>query len=168
LVESYSNNLANIPCKAPNKRRRGDTMDKRIKVKLKVDLTQYLNGLVSETEGYTIGNHGIWSRANDNFTGVHFPGVGSLDVLWSSLEIIDQDYLDEMKKLHEQRMKEYRTAREIIKYVGPRGGFKNLSFVYNDSNGINVHYSNGFKQESEKIMDYFNEINLKVEMKIQN
>ena len=68
-------------------------MKDRINVRLKVDLTQYLKGLIVGSEGYTIGNYGIWSRANDNFTGVHFPGIGSLDVLWSSLEIIDEEYL---------------------------------------------------------------------------
>jgi hypothetical protein len=141
-------------------------MNDRIQVRLKADLTQYLKGLVAGTEGYTIGNYGIWSRANDNFTGVHFPGVGTLDVLWSSLEIIDKEYLEEMERLRKQRLEEYKTARDIVKYVGPRGGFKGLSFEYTDSNGIKVHYSNGFKQESEKLIEYFKELNLKIEEKL--
>lgn len=142
-------------------------MYERIQVKLKVDLTHYLKGLTAGTEGYTIGNYGIWSRANDNFTGVHFPGLGLLDVLWSSLEIIDQKYLEEMEFLRKQRMEEFKTAKRITKYVGPRGGFKGLSFEYTNSNGITVRYSNGFKQESEKLIEYFKELNLKVEEKLR-
>ncbi|QHT59879.1 hypothetical protein GXP70_07895 [Paenibacillus lycopersici] len=142
-------------------------MHERIQVKLTVDLTQYLNGLVAGTEGYTIGNYGIWSRANDNFTGVHFPGLGSLDVLWSSLEIIDQKYLEEMEIQRKQRLEEFKTAKNITKYVGPRGGFKGLSFEYTKSNGTSVSYSNGFKQESEKLIEYFKELNLEIEEKLR-
>lgn len=141
-------------------------MKDRIQVRLKVDLSRYLKSLVVGTEGYSIGNYGIWSRGNDNFTGVHFPGVGTLDVLWSSLEIIDKEYLEEMERLRKQRLEEYKTARGIVKYVGPRGGFKGLSFEYTDTNGQKVHYSNGFKQESEKLIEYFKELNLKIEDKL--
>ncbi|WP_228551277.1 hypothetical protein [Paenibacillus sp. B01] len=142
-------------------------MHKRIQVKLTVDLTQYLNGLVAGTEGYTIGSYGSWSRANDNFTGVHFPGLGSLDVLWSSLEIIDQKYLEELEVQRKQRLEEFKTAKNITKYVGSRGGFKGLSFEYTGSNGISVSYSNGFKQESEKLIEYFKKLNLKIEEKLR-
>lgn len=38
-------------------------MKDRIKVRLNVDLTQYLKGLIAGSEGYTIGNYGTWSRA---------------------------------------------------------------------------------------------------------
>lgn len=99
-------------------------MHERIQVRLKVDLTQYLKGLVAGSEGYTIGNFGIWSRDSDNFTGVHFPGIGSLDVLWSSLEIIDQKYLEKMEIQRKQRLEEYKSAKNIVKYVGPRGGIQ--------------------------------------------
>ena len=141
-------------------------MKGRINVRLKVDLTQYLVGLIAGSEGYTIGNHGIWSRANDNFIGVHFPGIGSLDVLWSSLEIIDKEYLKEVEKRRKQRLEEYKSAREIVKYIGPRGGFKSLSFTYTDLNGKIVHYSDGFKREAEKIIEYFRELNLQITEKV--
>ncbi|WP_209435643.1 MULTISPECIES: hypothetical protein [Paenibacillus] len=141
-------------------------MYERIQVKLKVNLTQYLKGLIVGTEGYTIGNYGMWSRSNDNFTGVDFPGLGKLDVLWSSLEIVDRKYLEKMEDEKKKRLEEYKSARNIIKYVGPRGGFKYLSFEYTDSNGIGVHYSNGFKQESERIIEYFKEMNYSIEEKL--
>ncbi|TXK80671.1 hypothetical protein [Paenibacillus sp. N3.4] len=141
-------------------------MKERIKVKLKVDLTQYLKGLVAGTEGFTIGNYGIWSRGNDNFTGVHFPDVGSLDVLWSSLEIIDEEYLEEAEKRRKQKLEEYKTARDIVKYVGPRGGFKGLRFVYTDANGITVSNSIGFKDEADKLIKYFEELKLQITEKL--
>lgn len=57
-------------------------MNKGIKIRLRVDLTEYLPGLVVGTEGITIGNQDMWSRGSDRFVGVHFQGKGSLDVLW--------------------------------------------------------------------------------------
>ena len=143
-------------------------MKDKINVRLKVDLSEYLTGLTTGTEGYTIGNYGMWSRSNDNFTGVHFPGIGSLDVLWSSLEIIDEEYLKEAEELRRQKLEEYKSAKDIIKYVGPRGGFKYLSFTYSNLNGITVHYSNGFKQESEKLIEYFRELNLPITEETQS
>ncbi|MFD0698022.1 hypothetical protein ACFQZT_28510 [Paenibacillus sp. GCM10027628] len=50
---------------------------------------------------------------NDNFTGVHFPGIGSLDVLWSSLEIIDEEYLLEIEERRKQSKKNIK-VREIL------------------------------------------------------
>lgn len=143
-------------------------MKDRVKVRLKVDLTQYLKGLVAGSEGYTIGNYGMWSRANDNFIGVHFPGIGSLDVLWSSLEIIDEEYLKEVEERRKDKLEEYKSARNIVKYVGPRGGFKSLSFTYTDINGKTVHYSTGFKEEAEKLIAYFKELNLQITEKRMN
>ncbi len=141
-------------------------MKSRINVRLKVDLTQYLRGLIAGSEGYTIGNYGIWSRANDNFTGVHFPGIGSIDVLWSSLDIIDEEYLKEVEERRKQKLEEYESARDIVKYIGPRGGFRSLSFTYTDLSGTIVHYSNRFKQEAEGLIEYFQELNLQITEKV--
>ncbi|HWO98313.1 MAG TPA: hypothetical protein VNM45_18665 [Bacillus sp. (in: firmicutes)] len=142
-------------------------MEDKIKVRLKTDLTKYLKGLVAGSEGHTVGRFGMWSRGNDNFIGVHFPGIGTLDVLWSSLEIIDEEYLKKAEERRKQRFEEYKSAKDIIKYVGSRGGFKGLSFSYRTLDGITVHYSNGFKQESEELIKYFQEIGLKVNEKIK-
>ena len=67
-------------------------MEEQIKVKLLVDLTRYADGLVEGLEGYTVGSKGMWSRANDNFVTVCFSNIATLDVLWKSLEIIDEEY----------------------------------------------------------------------------
>ncbi|MGD8449176.1 MAG: hypothetical protein PVF36_08070 [Desulfobacterales bacterium] len=137
-------------------------MRDRVKVRLKIDLTEYLRGLIAGSEGYTIGKYVMWSRVNDNFIGVHFPEIGSIDVLWSSLEIIDEEHLNEVETLRAQRLEECKSAKDIVKYIGPRGGFKYLSFHYTDSDGKIVHYSNGFKHESEKIIEYFINMNYKI------
>jgi hypothetical protein len=141
-------------------------LGERIQVKLKVDLSKYLKGLVAGTEGYTIGTYGMWSRGNDNFIGVHFPGIGSLDVLWSSLEIIDEKYLKEVELQKKQRMEEYKTAQDIIMCVGPRGGFKGLRFVYTDMNGITVNQWVAFKPEADRLIEYFNELKLPITEKL--
>lgn len=68
-------------------------MEEQIKVKLLVDLTKYADGLVEGSQGYTIGSKGMYSRANDNFVTVCFPKIATLDVLWKSFKIIDEEYL---------------------------------------------------------------------------
>ena len=45
----------------------------------------------------------MWSRGSDRFITVCFPDIATLDVLWSSLEIIDEKALSEQ----EQRKKEF-------------------------------------------------------------
>ncbi|WP_252247193.1 hypothetical protein [Clostridium sp. ZBS4] len=64
-----------------------------IAVKLTTDLTKYGKGLVPGIKGVTVGQKEIWSRCNDNFISVKFENNITLDVLWSGLEIIDEDYL---------------------------------------------------------------------------
>ena len=71
-------------------------IEKGMKVKLTVDLTQYAKGLVAGTEGITAGQQGMWSRGSDRFITVRFPGITTLDVLWDSLEIIDEEVLKEI------------------------------------------------------------------------
>lgn len=133
------------------------------KVKLKVDLTRYADGLVEGTEGDTIGAYGMWSRGSDRFVGVKFPGIATLDVLWESLEIIDEDFLKRREE-EKQRFKErLKTAYDIKKHVGPRGGFRCLSYSYDGG-----HVSNYFKDESEQIEKIFKEYGKEIEMVIDD
>lgn len=128
--------------------------DKQIKVRLMADLTQYGAGLTAGTEGITVGRQGMWSRGSDRFITVNFPGIATLDVLWKSLEIIDQDVLKEIdlqKKAFEESLK---TAYDVVLCLGPKGGFRSLSYTYIDAQtGCSVHTSNGFRTEAIPIIE---------------
>ena len=136
-------------------------LEKGTKVKLIVDLTRYANGLVAGTEGITVGRQNLWSKGSDRFVTVCFPGITTLDVLWKSLEIIDEEALKEIdcqEKLFAENLKR---ANEVTLYVGPRGGFKYLSYSYIDKeSGINVHTSVGGRNQAYKILDTLKEYNI--------
>jgi hypothetical protein len=136
-------------------------MDTNVKVRLKVDLTQYLNGLVAGTEGITIGRYGMWSRQYDHFTGVKFP-MGSLDIAISSLEIIDEDYLKEIDAYKNKQLEALKTAKNIVVTKGPRGGFKELSYEYSGGS-----CGNGFKKESEELIEYFKSLGKEITVKYE-
>jgi hypothetical protein len=135
----------------------GGAMDRQIKVRLKADLTRYVTGLVPGVEGVTVGRRGIWSRGSDCFITVQFLGKTTLDVLWSSLEIIDDEYLKEAEASASKHMEELKTATDIVRHLGPRGGFQCLSFTYRTEEGITTHTSIGFRKEAERIISYFSQ-----------
>lgn len=137
-------------------------MSRNIRVSLKVDLTKYGKGLVPGTEGYTIEPCGIWSRNNDNFVSVCFPGVKTLDVLWTSLEIIDDQYLEEISTLKKEQVEELKSATNIIKYVGPRGGFRHLRYNYTTKDGCKCSTSIGFKKDAEEKIKIFERLGISV------
>lgn len=143
-------------------------MEEQIKVKLLVDLTRYADGLVEGSEGYTIGSKGMWSRANDNFVTVCFPNIATLDVLWKSLEIIDEEHLRKAEEWSKKWREQLKTARCVELHLGPRGGFRSLQFEYLDDNGIVIHYANGFKNEADNIVKIFKSNNIKIERIIDN
>lgn len=140
----------------------------RIKVRLKVDLTNYLSGLVIGTEGYTIGQYGMWSRGSDRFVGVDFPGRGKLDVLWESLEIIDEEYLRRALEAEKKWQEALKTAKNVVKRVGPRGGFRSLSFEYVNSDGIKGFYSTAFKSDADKLEELIAEQGISVTIERDN
>jgi len=108
-------------------------------------------------EGVTVGQYGLWSRANDRFVGVRFPNVGTFDILWESLEIIDQEYLKEVADREKERLELLKNARNVVRFVGARGGFRYLSYEYTAEDGIACHTSTGARQEAEKLMKFFKE-----------
>ena len=127
---------------------------KKIKVKLTVDLTKYAKGLVAGTEGYTVGNYGELSRAFDRFVTVCFPNIATLDVLWKSLEIIEEEFIKELE-----------SAYDVVKHVGPLGGFKSLS--YRCKNGLSGR-SIGFKDKALFAENYFIEHNIPIKTVVQD
>lgn len=140
-------------------------MDRQIKVKLNSDLSRYEKGLLPGIEGYTIGQYGTWSRGSDRFIGVCFPGIATLDVLWESLEIIDDEYLKEVALIRKKEVADFKSARNVIKYVGPKGGFRYISYEYTSEDGITNHVSNGSKSDADKLIGIFNQYGINVEIK---
>ncbi|MCQ1528306.1 hypothetical protein [Lutispora saccharofermentans] len=137
-----------------------------IRVKLKSDLTRYADGLLPGIEGYTIGRYGIWSRGSDRFVGVTFPGIATLDILWSSLEIVDDAYLKRVDQHQEEVKEELKTAKDVVKVIGPKGGFRYLSYSYTNKNGISCNTSMGFKTEAEKLIELFKNYGIPIKTEI--
>lgn len=142
-------------------------MKKHIKVKLISDLSKYAPGLLPGVEGYTIGEYGTWSRGSDRFIGVCFPKIATLDVLWKSIEIIDKDYIEEAALLQKNQMDELKSAQNVIMYVGPRGGFRYLSYKYTSMEGISCSVSNGHKSEAERLIEIFKQYGIDVEIRTE-
>lgn len=142
-------------------------MKKRIKVKLIADLSRYSPGLLPGVEGYTTGEYGRWSCGSDRFINVCFPGIAILDVLWKSIEVIDGEYLEEVELLQIEQMKELKSAKNVIMYVGPKGGFRHLSYEYTSIDGHTVHASNGFKNEAERLIEIFKQYGINVDIRTE-
>lgn len=141
-------------------------MSKAIKEHLKANLTKYLSGLVKDMEEITVGLQGMWSHNSDRFVGVHFPGKGTLNVLWKSLEIIDVEFLLESKEKEKRFLEELKSAYDVVKCVGSRCGFKYLSYTFIDSNRIKNTKTNGFLSEAEEIICIFADYGIEIETKI--
>ena len=113
-------------------------MKNNIKVMLKADLTRYANGLVAGSIGYTTGRNGEFSKFDDKFITVDFPGISTLDVLWSSLEILDEEVL---LKMSQEEASIAENINKVIKadlFMGPLGGFRFLYVAYSKNNEIFV------------------------------
>jgi hypothetical protein len=110
-----------------------------IKVRLRADLTRYHPALTSGAEGYTSSPSGFGSHASDRFVAVTFSAGVTLDVLWESLEIIDTEYLAEAAARKVEKLEALRSTTNVVRTVGPRGGFKYLSYQYTTKDGV-LHY----------------------------
>ncbi len=106
----------------------------RIKVKLNSNLEHYKEGLVCGLEGYTIGN----AYKDETYTAVidvYFEKIDCLiAIVLDKLVIIDKEYLSFLEKKEMECFEKLKDATNIIKYVGPRGGFKKLSFTLGKEN----------------------------------
>jgi len=129
--------------------------DRQIRVRLLVDLSQYDRQLVKGIEGATVSPCGFWSRASDRFVAVQFANVGTFDILWQSLEIRDRKFLAESKAQEKAKLKALKTATNVVRWTGPRGGFQCLSYEYVDGNGVLCHESMGDRAECNKLTDFF-------------
>jgi hypothetical protein len=136
---------------------------KSIKVRLTAELTRYSPGLVIGAMGQTAAFGGIWSPASDRFVAVTFPGIGTYDILWESLEIIDAEYLAEAANRKKERNNALRSARNVVRTVGPRGGFKYLSYEYSGNDGVPQHVSTSFKADAEELLEIFRGYGIAIE-----
>lgn len=88
----------------------------------------------------------MWRRGSDRFIGVCFPDIQTLDILWESLDIIDGEFLKRREENKKMFLEELKTVTNVEKHVGPRGGFRCLS--YKTSSGYVSKY---FKEEALEI-----------------
>jgi hypothetical protein len=133
-----------------------------IKVRLKTDLTRYHKGLVPGVDGRTSDQSGVWSRGSNRFIGVAFPGIGTFDVLWDGLEIIDEDYLAEQAKRKEEELEGRKSAQNVKRILGPKGTFKSLSYDYVNANGERRTVTTKNRDEAGFLVKFFKGHGIKV------
>jgi hypothetical protein len=132
-----------------------------IRVRLTVNLTEYHPALRTGVEGVTVGQAGTWSRGSDRFVGVRFPGAGIHDILWSSLEIIDEEYLRERAAAKEREREALKTATNAVLHLGPKGGFRALSYEY-EEDGVTRHIAQGVRESADEVLALFREYGIPV------
>jgi hypothetical protein len=62
----------------------------------------------------------------------------------------------------EARERQLRTAKNVVKVVGPRGGFRSLAYEYIDAAGVTVHVATGIRDEAERLEAFFKRSNIHV------
>lgn len=127
---------------------------------MKVDLTQYHPSMTAGTEGYTESTGGIYSRGSDRFTAVRFAEAGVRDILWTSLEVVDEDYLRRREETKRKNYEALRTARDVVLHLGPNGGFRGLHCTY-DIDGCTRHDSIA-RDEADDVLALFREYGIPV------
>jgi hypothetical protein len=128
---------------------------KPIRIKLNTDLTRYDQRLTNGQEGLTIpGKKFDCFGSLDTFVAVKFDCGAALDILWTSLEIIDAEELQRIADYKSKQLEDLKTAENIELRLGPLGGFRSLSYEYM-RDGISNSVGNGFKKSSEEILEYF-------------
>jgi len=55
-----------------------------------------------------------------------------------------------------------KSAKKVIKIVGPKGGFRSLSYEYVNERGVTAHISTGSKAEANRLEDFFGKHNIPV------
>lgn len=124
----------------------------RIKVELNSDLTHYLSKLTQGLIGYTIGN----AYKSDTYTAVidvSFENGVTAPITLDKLTIIDEEYLTFLEKRERKFLDSLANATNIIKKVGPKGGFKKLTFKY-DFGEMDIYN----RSQAEKIINEFEKL----------
>ena len=55
-----------------------------------------------------------------------------------------------------------KSAKNVKKFIGPKGGFRSLSYEYVDERGVMAHISTGSKAEANRLEDFFTQQNIPV------
>jgi hypothetical protein len=118
-----------------------------VRVKLTKDLTRYDERLVIGAEGDTCEPQSKWARSNDNFVGVRFDNGACLDLVCSGLEVIDVAALKQASDFQKRLEADAASATNAELRVGPKGGFRSLSFSYEGGS-----YCTGFRDEANLLI----------------
>ena len=59
------------------------------------------------------------------------------------------------RQFFDNRMEPLKSAKNVVKVVGPQGGFRYLSYEYVDQNGHAVHASTHSKSQAESLEAFF-------------
>ena len=62
------------------------------------------------------------------------------------------------------KLEPLKTAQNVVKMVGPQGGFRGLSYDYVNERGTMVHTSTGSKTEAERLETFFAKHNIPVKI----
>lgn len=101
-----------------------------VRVRLNDDLRRYHAHLVPGSEGSMLPGAKVdmWG-SQDRFGAVRFDCCGAmLDVLLTGVTILDEEYLRELAEARAAELASLKDAREVELRLGPRGGFRSLSY----------------------------------------
>jgi hypothetical protein len=76
---------------------------------------------------------------------------------WVTDEINDyfQFTVGLFKQYRDARLRRLQSAKRVVKVIGPRGGFRSLSYEYADAAGVTIHVATGIRDEAERLEAFF-------------
>jgi hypothetical protein len=82
---------------------------------------------------------------------------------WVTDEISDffQFTVGQFKQHRDARERRLRSAKNVVKVVGPRGGFRSLAYEYIDA-GVTIHVAIGIRDEAERLEAFFKRSNIRI------
>ena len=81
---------------------------------------------------------------------------------WVTDEINDyfQFTVGQFKQYRDARLRRLQSAKRVVKVIGPRGGFRSLSYEYADAAGVTIHVATGIRDEAERLEAFFEKNNI--------
>ena len=126
------------------------TRTRPIVIRLTKDLTRYHPDLQPGVEGTTCFDPATWG------CWCYFPGAGKWDIIMTSTEIIDEEYLRLKAEDEAARMDELKRAQDVTLHLGPRGGFRHVSYRIPAREGEPGRFvSQGFRDNGMKLVEFF-------------